>query len=119
MKRSIRIDAILLKEAETVGKIEKRSMATQVEYWVQLGKAAEKLNQAPKRQIQNLKNFNKRIVTNVGVNIGSAVHRNSIMKSGYAYEKSKLGAGFVDKVYANDERISGKVVNGKFVPVKN
>jgi len=118
MKRSIRLDETLIKNAETVGSGVKRSIASQVEYWAELGRAQEKINQPSRADLNTLKNFNSNFMDQIQRDVKSGNVRKENLKTGYAFEKSKMGPGFVDKVFKDETRITGRVVNGEFVEVQ-
>jgi hypothetical protein len=119
MKRSIRLDEKLLKRAEQTGGTAKRSIASQVEYWAEIGESALKVQQASPEQLSELGNFNAGFMSNIKKNVDSGKFRKTMLETGYAFEKSKMGAGFVDKVFQDETRVTGQVTNGVFVELKS
>ena len=115
MKRSIRIDDDLVKKAEAKSAQVKRSVASQIEYWAEIGIAAESSSQVSKERLQELGEFSSSILNAIKQSVDSGNYRDELLKSGFAYEKSKMGLGFVDKVFPDQTRITGRVVNGEFV----
>ena len=118
MKRSIRLDDNLIKRAEAKGGQLKRSIASQIEYWAEIGITAENSTEVPKERLQELSRFSANILDVIKQGVDSGEYRSELMKSGFAYEKSKMGVGFVDKVFPNNARITGRVVNGEFIELR-
>lgn len=50
--------------------------------------------------------------------LGLKIQASVFAKHGFAYVGSKKGPEFVDKVYADGRRETGKYVNGEFIPLK-
>jgi hypothetical protein len=115
MKRSIRIDQALAKKAEAIKPQTKRSIAAQVEYWAEMGRVAEERNQPSSERIQALTNFNSNFIHQIQESVQSGEYRRGVLESGYAYEASKMGPGYVDKVFSDERRVTGQVVMGEFV----
>lgn len=117
MKRSIRLDSELIKQAETIGSRSKRSIASQVEYWAGLGRALEKSQQPTKEQLSDLLSFNSTFIEKVGEEVGSGEFERNVLQGGYAFEKSKMGSGYVDKVFQDGVRLTGRIIDGNFVEI--
>lgn len=115
MKRSIRLNERLLQDAELEGREKKRSIASQVEYWAGIGQTVEReRNQPTTEDLKKLSEFNSEFLAQVEKGVSSGRFQKELMKTGFGYEKSKLGPGFADKVFPDGTRITGKIVNGEF-----
>jgi hypothetical protein len=117
MKRSIRLDEKLLEDAEKEGSGQMRSIASQVEYWASLGRAAVATSKPTTEDLNQLSKFNSNFMALIEKDVRSGEFRKELMKTGYAYEKSKMGPGYVDKIYRDGTRVTGKVVAGEFVSI--
>lgn len=118
MKRSIRLDDNLIKRAEAKGGQLKRSIASQIEYWAEIGITAENSNKVSKERLNELSRFSANILDVIKQGVDSGEYRSELMKSGFAFEKSKMGPGFVDKVFPDNSRITGRVVKGEFIELR-
>lgn len=118
MKRSIKLDESLINTAEKAGNKNKRSIASQIEYWAEIGRAAEMNNSPTKSQLEELGKFSADFMNDIKEDVESGKFKKFILNSGYAFEKSLKGIGFVDKVYGDGRRVTGKIVKGEFVEIK-
>jgi len=117
VKRSIRLSEDLIHEAEMAGDVTKRSIAGQIEYWAEIGRAFEVNNKPTVAELRELSDFNANFMKKISDDVKSGKSREENLKHGYAFESSIMGPDFVDKVFRNGDRITGKVVNGKWTEV--
>lgn len=118
MKRSIRLNAKLLKTAESTGAQTKRSIASQIEYWAEIGRTVEASRQNTDGSMSELNDFNERFLKAIEQDTQSGRFKKDILATGYVFEKSKMGPGFVDKVFKSGDRVTGKISNGEFVEAR-
>lgn len=71
-----------------------------------------------RKRLRKLGSFSSSILRTIKRDVDSGEYRRTLMESGFSFEKSELGAGFVDKVYPDYSKITGRVINGEFIPLK-
>jgi ParD-like antitoxin of type II bacterial toxin-antitoxin system len=126
--RSIRLDAALVEAAEVQGKALHRSAPSQIEFWASIGRRL-----APVLSHKDLLAIGQGIArisieTEPSVRVDPdevfaavAQHRNTPFVSTAAnpapfqYESSQT-PGCIDRIDADGSRVTGKMVDGQFVP---
>ena len=116
MKRSIRLNEKLVEQAENARAKSKRSIASQLEYWAGIGQQVEQSTQPSSERINTLKEFNSSFIDLVQKSTSSGEFEKSLFgQHPHVFVKSKMGDGFVDKVFKDGTSITGRVVSGVFV----
>lgn len=126
--RSIRLDGELIDAAELQGKAMHRSAPNQIEYWASLGRRlAPSLSHRDLLAIsQGLARVRVEVESSPRVDpdqVLAAVATQSQMPfvspsenpAPFQYESSDT-PGYIDQVDAQGNRVTGKMVNGRFVP---
>lgn len=126
--RSIRLDAALIEAAEVQGRALHRSAPSQIEFWASIGRRlAPVLSHKDLLAIgQGLAHITVETEPSPRVNpdvVFAAVvqHRTSPFVSTattaapFQYESSQT-LGYIDRVDVDGNRVTGKMINGQFVP---
>ena len=126
--RSIRLAAELVEAAEVQGKALHRSAPSQIEFWASIGRRlAPVLSHKDLLAIgQGLAHITIETEPSPRVNpdlvfAAVAQHRNNALASAAAtpapfqFESSQI-AGYIDRVDADGNRVTGKMIDGQFVP---
>ncbi len=125
----IRLDNNLVKEADSVGKLYKRSTPRQIEYWAELGKAVEQSLNADDliaiRQGLSLINVlpkDAQAVASADVFADLEQDRDAgdlsrkVSTAAINYQTSKTRPGMLDQIQVDGTVISGIFKDGVFIP---
>ena len=119
MKRSIRLAEQLVSQAETEGTSSHRSIASQIEYWATIGRQVEADNKPSRERLNALEKFNTTFINHIQSSTSSGEFKETLFKKHpFVFIPSKMGPGYVDKVFADGTQITGRVVKGEFVEQK-
>jgi hypothetical protein len=126
MSKAIRLGDDLCREASAKAKLMHRSIPLQIEYWAKLGKSVESFVN-PEVLISLLQGSVQLEVKPVytptidtdnlfgEVESKKANLERHVSVVGYHYESSLSSPGFLDKVFTDGERITGRFENGEFI----
>jgi len=127
----IRLDNDLVREADSVGKLYKRSTPRQIEYWAELGKVVERSVNADDliaiRQGLSLINVlpkDSQAVASSDVFAALESDREKgdlsrkVSMAAINYQASKTHPGMLDQVHSNGTIIPGIFKDGKFISQK-
>lgn len=127
-RRSIRLNASLIEAAEIQGRIHHRSATSQIEYWASIGQrlalilSSEELiaiGQGLARIIVEIECSSTVDIDSVFADVarhqGKPFVSSAAHPSPFQFESSQI-PGCIDRVDANGNRITGKIINGAFVP---
>lgn len=119
MSQPVKLTDELVLEARTVSKVAERSIAGQIEYWAQLGRAVEPLLRGD--QAMALKQSGKmrslaKAIENVDSDPGRKRVRDYLDQQPFPhFEPAAESPGFLVKIDEDGSRTIGRFVNRKFV----
>lgn len=121
MSQPVKLSDVLVLDARLIGKLAERSIAGQIEYWANLGRAIEPLLQGT-QALALCKKANARPLSEcletVGTPAGKERVKNYLETQPYPhYEQAKGKPGFLARIDADGTRTIGRFVNRKFQPV--
>lgn len=126
--RPIRLDAELIAAAEMQGKASHRSTPSQIEFWASIGRRLAPIL-SPKDLLaigQGLARISietepstrvdpDAVFAAVAQQRGTPFISTAANPAPFQYESSQT-AGYIDRVDADGNRVTGKMINGQFVP---
>ena len=116
MKKTIRLDEKLIRLAEIAGAKYNRSVASQLEYWASIGRQVDEDRIQPSERLKALGDFNATFLNQVQeCNASGDFEKDLFMIHPFLFVKSKMGLGYIDKVYSDGTIVTGRLVNGNFV----
>ena len=129
MARPLRLDDALVSLAEIEGKLQKRTVPKQIEYWAELGRCLERnVDRAGLVAIvQDLANVDVKpkrswpidpdeVFQAVDNDRASGHLADAVTLAKVAYEASVSHPGMLDQIRENGQRVTGSFLNGEFVP---
>jgi hypothetical protein len=127
MASPMRLDNVLVQEAETVAERNKRSVPKQIEYWAELGRAVERvLNPTDVLAVtQGLAEIQLIVPKSARVapdDVFAALEHDrahsqlapKVTRAALYYEASTAKPGLLDRVQPNGQRDMGRFVDGEF-----
>jgi ParD-like antitoxin of type II ParDE toxin-antitoxin system len=127
MASPMRLDNVLVQEAETVAERNKRSVPKQIEYWAELGRAVERvLNPTDVLAVtQGLAEIQLIVPKSARVapdDVFAALEHDrahsqlasKVTRAVLSYEASTAKPGLLDRVQNNGQRDTGRFVDGEF-----
>jgi hypothetical protein len=122
MSQPVKLSDDLVLDARLTGQIAERSIAGQVEYWANLGRALEPLLQGA-QALALCKNGNARPLSECLESVDTAEGKDRLRQyletRPYPhYEPAKDSPGLLVRIEANRKRTVGKFVNRKFQKVQ-
>ena len=128
---SIRLDHLLVKEADAIGKIYKRSPPRQIEYWAELGKAIEQsvnpddiiairegISQVVIEPIHSSPIASRDVFANLNNDRSRGLLSHKVCESAINYQSSTTHPGLLDQINSDGSVITGRFTNGQFEPIK-
>jgi hypothetical protein len=109
MKRSIKIDHALLEQVEVRGKASQRTAAAQTEYLIKLGLQIEESREA------SIQRYERSLAAVLSRDFSSRVRDHLYSMSEFTYVASLKGADYVDRLYLDGTRVTGKLSDNEFV----
>lgn len=122
MSQPVKLSDVLVLDARLTGKIAARSIAGQIEYWANLGRAIEPLLQGA-QALALCKKANVRPLSECLESADTQDGKRRVMKYLEAqpyphYEPAKDSPGLLVRIEANGKRTFGRFVNRKFQNVE-
>ncbi len=122
MSQPVKLSDVLVLDARLVGEVAERSIAGQIEYWANLGRAIEPLLQGT-QALALCKKATARPLSEcletVDTPEGKDRVRRYLETQPYPhYEQAKGAPGLLVRIEAGGKRTTGRFVNRKFQPVK-
>lgn len=122
MGQPVKLTDALVLDARLIGELAKRSIAGQIEYWANLGRAIEPLLQG-KQALALCKKASARPLSEcletVDTPEGKGRVKAYLETQPYPhYEQAKEAPGLLVRIEADGKRTTGRFVNRKFQPVK-
>jgi ParD-like antitoxin of type II bacterial toxin-antitoxin system len=121
MSQPVKLSDVLVLDARLTGKIAERSIAGQIEYWANLGRAIEPLLQGT-QALALCKNAAARPLSECLEMVDSAKGRNRLNKYLNSlpfphYEPAPNKPGFLARIDESGRRTIGRFVNRQFQPI--
>ena len=129
---SIRLDNSLVKEADAVGKIYKRSPPRQIEYWAELGKAIEQsinpddiiairegLSQVIVEPVQSMPVSPDEVFASLDRDREQGLITGKVSSTTVNYQASQAHPGLLDQINSDGTITTGRFVNGQFEAIKS
>jgi ParD-like antitoxin of type II bacterial toxin-antitoxin system len=124
---SIRLDHSLVKEADAVGKMYKRSPPRQIEYWAELGRAIEQsvnpidiiairegLSQVVVEPVRSSPVASADVFADLARDRNNGVLSTKVSNTAVNYQASTTHPGLLDQIKSDGTKTTGRFVNGKF-----
>lgn len=122
MSQPVKLTDELVLEARTVSKVAERSIAGQIEYWAQLGRAVEPLlrgDQALALKQSGQTRSLAKAIENVDSDAGRKKVRDYLDQQPFPhFEPATQSPGFLVKIDEDGARTIGRFVNRKFVAAR-
>ena len=131
-KSAIRLDPLLIQDAEIEANIHKRTTPKQIEYWADIGrKVSDLINPTDLLAIsQGLAHIELKTTESYAINPDEIFSRveeerasgylsNHVTRSTISYQASQTQPGLLDRINADGSREAGHFKNGKFVVVRS
>ena len=122
MSQPVKLSDILVLDARLVGEIAERSIAGQIEYWANLGRAIDPLLQGA-QALALCKKANARPLSECLETVDTPEGKNRVNKYLETlpyphYEQAKEAPGLLVRIEADGKRTIGRFVNRQFRPVE-
>jgi hypothetical protein len=122
MSQPVKLSDVLVLDARLVGEVTERSIAGQIEYWANLGRAIEPLLQGA-QALALCKKASARPLSECLETVDTPAGKDRVRKyletQPYPhYEQAREAPGLLVRVEADGKRTVGRFVNRKFQPVK-
>jgi len=122
MSQPVKLSDVLVLDARLIGKVAERSIAGQIEYWANLGRAIEPLLLGTQAlalcKMAGARPLSECLET-VDTPEGKDRVKNYLETQPYPhYEQAKEAPGLLVRIEADGKRTVGKFVNRKFQPVE-
>ena len=122
MSQPVKLSDVLVLDARLIGEIAERSIAGQIEYWANLGRAIDPLLQGT-QALALCKKASARPLSECLETVDTPEGKDRVKKylesQPYPhYEQAKGAPGLLVRIEANGKHTIGRFVNRKFQPVK-
>ncbi|SRR5581483_11031017 len=122
MGQPVKLSDVLVLDARLIGKVAERSIAGQIEYWANLGRAIEPLLQGTQAlalcQKAGIQPLSKLLATVNSAEGHDRLAQHLETQPFPHYEAAKNAPGLLVRIDANGRRTVGRFVNRQFQPVK-
>src|SRR5689334_17367898 len=120
MSQPVKLSSELVLDARLIGKVAERSIAGQIEYWANLGRAIEPLLQGIEA-LALCRNASARLLSDCLGSVDTPKGKDRVINyletQPYPhYEQAKDTPGFLVRIDANGKRTIGRFINRTFEP---